>query len=211
MDPAFPEDEAYALDRRAMMRQLGLLVAALGGGALAACAREPAAPDAAALDAAPAPMSVPVDVPRAFLPPQRETFEAATARVLPSDEDPGAREANVVEYIDRELARPGNEKIKRAMLAGIVALDNYARRLGGRRFVELGAEEQDDILHQIQKASDRGQDFVKFLVLLTLEGFAGDPMYGGNLNGAGWKFIGYGPGNPDGSGRGAHGRHGHHH
>ena len=70
--------------------------------------------------------------------------------------------------------------------------------------------EQDDIIGQIQRSGERGQDFVKFMVLLTIEGFVSDPLYGGNKGGVGWSFIGYGPGNPDGSGTGAHGSHGHH-
>jgi len=35
---------------------------------------------------------------------ERATIEAATARIVPADEDPGAREAGVVDYIERLLA-----------------------------------------------------------------------------------------------------------
>lgn len=193
-------------ERRELMRQALLLVAGLSGGsALAACKTKAQTIDAgdAPTDAAAA--KAPVE--HAFQAPQREMLRAACARVLPTDADPGAEEANVIEYIDRELARPEYTKLKSAILAGTVALDRYASRLGGKKFVELSADEQTDIIEQVQNASDRGQDFVKFLVLLTLEGFGADPIYGGNQRGVGWKFIGYGPGNPDGSGTGGHEHH----
>ena len=34
---------------------------------------------------------------------QRATIEAATARIIPTDHDPGALEAGVIEYIERLL------------------------------------------------------------------------------------------------------------
>jgi gluconate 2-dehydrogenase gamma chain len=195
-------------DRREFLRQATLLLAGISGArALSGC--EPASGKAdaqSALDAASAAPAAPASY--AFLPAQRRTFEAACCRILPSDQDPGAKEANAIEYIDRELARPEYERLKKAMLAGITALDRYADKLGGgKSFIDLAAAEQDDIIGQIQRASDRGRDFVKFLVLLTIEGFVSDPMYGGNKGGVGWRFIGYAPGNPDGSGHGAHGDH----
>ena len=63
------------------------------------------------------------------------------------------------------------------------------------------------MIAQVQRLSQRGTDFVRFLLILTLEGFLGDPSYGGNKGGVGWSFIGYGPGNPDGSGTGGHAGH----
>jgi len=179
-------------DRRELLKQAAALLA---GFTLARCRTEPppaAAPDAEAK--AEEKSAPPPEPARAFLPPQRATIEAACARVLPSDQDPGAREANVIEYIDRELARPEYERLKTVIVGGTVALDRYAGRLGGKKFVDLSGDEQDDIIGQVQNASDRGRDFVKILVLLTLEGFASDPLYGGNQGAAGWRFIGYGPG-----------------
>jgi hypothetical protein len=180
-------------ERRELLKQAAALVA---GFSLSRCTPEKkaepvildsgaAAQNSSALAPAPA---------HAFQPPQRATIEAACTRILPTDREPGAKEANVVEFIDRELARPEYEKLKQAIIGGTVALDRLSSRLGGKKFVELNGEEQDDVIGQVQNASDRGRDFVKVLVLLTIEGFGADPKYGGNARGVGWDFIGYGPG-----------------
>lgn len=182
-------------DRRELLKQAAALMA---GFTLARCkpeaepAKEQAGlttPDAATKAAQPA---QPIE--HAFQGPQRTTLEMTCARLLPSDQDPGAKEANAIEYIDRELARPEYEKLKKAILAGTVALDRVASRLGGRKFAQLNGDEQDDVIDSVQKQSERGRDFVKLMTLLTIEGFVSDPMYGGNARGVGWDFIGYGPG-----------------
>ncbi|MDP3767721.1 MAG: gluconate 2-dehydrogenase subunit 3 family protein, partial [Dehalococcoidia bacterium] len=43
------------------------------------------------------------DVPEFFMPDERATLEAVTARILPTDQEPGAREAAVVRYIENLL------------------------------------------------------------------------------------------------------------
>jgi gluconate 2-dehydrogenase gamma chain len=126
-------------------------------------------------------------------PRQREALAAATERILPSGKTPGAREANAIELIDRELRRPAFRELRSSMVAGVVALDRVSGRTGGKRFVELAPAEQDQVLAQVQTGSQRGADFVDALVILTLEGFLGDPKYGGNRGGVGWEWAGYSP------------------
>ena len=41
---------------------------------------------------------------RFFDPHQRATLEAAMARIIPTDDQPGAREAGTVEFLDRYLS-----------------------------------------------------------------------------------------------------------
>ncbi|MFQ5917743.1 MAG: gluconate 2-dehydrogenase subunit 3 family protein [Candidatus Binatia bacterium] len=41
---------------------------------------------------------------------QRATIEAATARIIPTDRDPGALEAGVINYIERTLASDDNDE-----------------------------------------------------------------------------------------------------
>lgn len=198
--------------RRRLLREAALMLAGLGAAGLGAgCEGRGRAPPRGTqppeADAGQLTASAP---PRALHPPQRAALEAASARILPTDHEPGAREAEVIEYIDRELTRPEYSAVKKVMLAGVVALDKVAQRNAARPFAQLTPEEQDAVLATVQHASDRGRDFVKLLVAFTLEGFAGDPSYGGNKAGVGWGFVGYGPGNPDGTRTVGHGGHGSH-
>jgi gluconate 2-dehydrogenase gamma chain len=45
-----------------------------------------------------------VNQPSFFDAHQRATVEAAMARIIPSDEDPGAREAGAIDFVDRFLS-----------------------------------------------------------------------------------------------------------
>src|SRR5687768_17055054 len=55
------------------------------------------------------------------------TLEAATARMLPADGDfPGAREAGVIEFIDRQLAIQPLARLAPAIIAFARALDDAA-------------------------------------------------------------------------------------
>lgn len=100
-----------------------------------------------------------------------ETIEAAAARIIPTDHDPGAREARVIVFLDRYLsgtdyvfaAADGSGFLKltgkfadawRARMTdrqqiyrdGIVELDTIAEREFGDRFKALAESEQDSVL-----------------------------------------------------------------
>ena len=198
-----------ALDRRELLRQLALLSA----GWAAACRGEAPSPAPSASPdtghaghAGHAAHAEHTEGAHALLPPQRALLAAALARILPTDQDPGAAEADVIEYVDRELARPEYAVVKSNVLAGLTALGRLSVRATRSAFEALSPAEQDRVLHETQNASERGKDFVFILTVLALEGFLGDPRWGGNKGGVGWKFIGYGPGSVDGETP----EHGHH-
>jgi gluconate 2-dehydrogenase gamma chain len=110
-----------------------------------------------------------------FDPHQRATIDAAMARIVPSDDTPGAREAGAVDFLDRYLsgigyiyAKPdgsGFEQLngrqadawrKRVDLArhkyadGVVELDRRARESHGSDFADLTPGQQDDILRSLE-------------------------------------------------------------
>jgi gluconate 2-dehydrogenase gamma chain len=99
------------------------------------------------------------------------TVDAATARIIPTDRDPGAREAGVVRFLDRFLsgiefvyasadgsgflqmsgkdAEAWTARVNHRQQVyrdGIVQLDQLSRDRFGKDFAELGEPEQDDIL-----------------------------------------------------------------
>lgn len=126
-------------------------------------------------------------------------IEAACARILPTDQDAGATEANVVNFIDAQLqtsvAAPFVPLFQRAARF----LNARARKAGVQSFAELPPETQDRLLHSLQRkqlGAVSGARFMRVLISLTLEGFFGDPIYGGNRDGLGWKMIGFVPQQP---------------
>jgi gluconate 2-dehydrogenase gamma chain len=122
-------------------------------------------------------------------------LEAAAARILPADGSPGAREANVGRFIDRQLAgslaalRPAFEQLAKL-------LDLWARKSYGKRFLLLAPAEQDAVLEQLARGRIPVRSFpqeamFRALHTLTLEGFLSDPIHGGNEGQIGWRSIGF--------------------
>jgi gluconate 2-dehydrogenase gamma chain len=107
---------------------------------------------------------------------QRATIDAAMARIIPTDDQPGAKEAGTVEFVDRYLsglefvyAKPdgsGFEKLegKRAQawqqrveilrakyVEGIKELDRRSQSRFAADFVQLATEQQDGILYDMER------------------------------------------------------------
>jgi len=144
--------------------------------------------------------------------------EAASARMIPKDElGPGALEAGVPQFIDRQLAGdfgraatwymqgPWAEGLKtqgyqnrrtpaQFYRAAIPAIDHVA---GGGGLAGLAAADQDALLKRVAAGQpDLGSDidgkaFFALLLQNVMEGFFSDPIYGGNRGMAGWKLIGF--------------------
>jgi len=124
------------------------------------------------------------------------TLEATVARLIPSDANgPGALEAGAARYIDGAL---GNALAAQrpVYVAGLAALDAYARGSAGRAFVELPPEQQDAVLTDLEQNRATGFSpssaaFFELVLGHTLEGTFGDPHYGGNQDFVGWELLGY--------------------
>jgi gluconate 2-dehydrogenase gamma chain len=142
---------------------------------------------------------------------QMTTLAAACERVLPRDEDPGAVDANVPEYVVRQLKTPEMANIRSGFIKG---LDVLERRSQGRfkvAFFEAPADQQDALLRDFKNMNPASGEarFYELLVVLTLEGFLGDPSYGGNKDYVGWKLVGFGTSSPGSGYDGAHALHHH--
>lgn len=118
-------------------------------------------------------------------PAEAAGLEAIAARIIPSDDTPGAREAGVIHFIDQSL---GGFMAAAApdLRAGLAALDTLAAeaRAGGR-FEALGAADQDALLGQVQDTP-----FFELMHFLTIAGMFALPRYGGNRNHLGWQLLG---------------------
>lgn len=109
---------------------------------------------------------------------QRETIEAAMARIIPTDDTPGAREAGTIDFLDRYLsgidyiyALPDGtgfetltgpralawqqrvDHARRVHSSGVVELDKRADDAHGRPFVDLDEGQQDAILRSLERGT----------------------------------------------------------
>lgn len=119
-------------------------------------------------------------------PAQATQVDAITARILPTDDTPGAREAGVVSFIDQSLN--GFAKDQAPLFAeGLKSLGEAVAKQHGSAatFASLTPEQQDAMLRTIEKTP-----FFEAIRFATLAGFLALPKYGGNKDYVGWKFIG---------------------
>lgn len=138
---------------------------------------------------------------RFFTEEEAVNVAAAAARIFPSDESgPGANEAGVVIYIDRQLASAygrdyyrytqppfepgvpeqgyqGKETPREIYRTGLKTLG---------RFHLLTSAEQDAALREMEKTP-----FFALLRAHTIEGMFCDPMHGGNRDLIGWQLLGF--------------------
>jgi gluconate 2-dehydrogenase gamma chain len=130
----------------------------------------------------------PVPVPFQFLSPEQATeVEAACAQIIPTDDMPGAREAQVIHFIDRALVTFDRDK-QPSYTQGLSDLQAKTQQLfpGAKRFSGLTSAQQVQLLESIEKT-----EFFELLRLHTIMGFLASPEYGGNYNQIGWKLIGF--------------------
>jgi gluconate 2-dehydrogenase gamma chain len=192
------------ISRRTMLRAAGAMGAVLPG-ALAAAGPAPA-------NAQP--------VTYLFLNSDEAGFvEAAVARLIPvDDQGPGAIEAGVPGFIDKQLAGAwgAGERLYRSgpWQPGTpsqgyqlpftpaelfrTALDAINKELAqaGTPFARMSAEQQEAYLRHLEAG---GRDlggvpsdvFFAHLWECTVDGYFSDPVYGGNRDMAAWRMIGF--------------------
>ena len=140
-----------------------------------------------------------------FTPAEATEIDALSARIIPTDDTPGAREAGVLYFIDRALVTFGSGD-QQKYREGLVELQSAVLEKfpGVEKFSALAPEQQDALLHAIEASQNEkptrrrrlnsGQSFLEALRVATISGFLIDPEAGlGNRGGVGWKVIGREP------------------
>jgi gluconate 2-dehydrogenase gamma chain len=138
-----------------------------------------------------------------FTPEEAAEIDAIAARVIPSDETPGAREAGVVYFIDRGLTTFAVDDQK-TYREGLPALQARAHELfpNVEKFSTATPDQQDQILHSLddqagpapgRRSASTSNSFFQAVRIHTIVGFLIDPDSGGNHEGVGWKVIGREP------------------
>jgi gluconate 2-dehydrogenase gamma chain len=144
-------------------------------------------------------------------------IEPAVDRLIPPDNlGPSAREAGVPRYMDLQLAGAwgAGERLYRSgpWQPGTpqqgyqlphtpaelfrIALRGIANDAQGRTFAQMDGRAQDTYLTRLQNGGFDlegvpAQVFFESLLVLTIEGYFSDPVYGGNVGMGAWKMIGF--------------------
>lgn len=174
----------------------------------------------------PAPIDLATYKPEFFDAAQWQFLCAACDRLIPADaEGPGALDTRVPVFIDRQMLTPygkGDDWYMQGPFdshashhfgyqmpfplqvlyeKGIALTDRYTQGRFGRAFHALTADQQDAVLHDLEKNRidfaalgepdlSAGYFFTRLLDN-TKEGYLADPQYGGNQGMAAWVMINF--------------------
>jgi gluconate 2-dehydrogenase gamma chain len=136
--------------------------------------------------------------PVVFSEDQWQTVAAMSARIIPTDHQGGATEANCVNFIDKALANEDAAATPDFKL-GLAALHHLCMTEHQVGFASLDVANQDELLLDLQAGKAQpwpatgptAADFFETVRLLTIMGFMADPKYGGNAGMTGWKVARY--------------------
>ena len=132
-----------------------------------------------------------------FTPEEARLVEAVSEQIIPADEDPGAKDAGVVAFIDRQLGGP-YARYQKVYRDGLRALQETCRRQFDKPFEALGWDDQTKVLAALEAGqapnelwnSPTCREFFSLVMEHTRQGFYGNPQDGGNRNYVSFKMLG---------------------
>lgn len=125
------------------------------------------------------------------------TLDAFFERLFPADENgPGASSIGVLAYLDRALSGAYARHLETYRL-GAFALDAESQSRFGKPFAGAEPAQQQELIAALEQGAApnfRAVDPKAFFELARThlqEGLFADPVYGGNRDKAGWRFLGH--------------------
>jgi gluconate 2-dehydrogenase gamma chain len=133
---------------------------------------------------------------RFFSEAEAKTIIAFAEQIIPADKDPGATNANVINFIDKQLVGTYT-RFQENYRQGIPAIENSAQKLFSKAFSDLEFGIQTDFMVKMEKGElpeeywkDTNQKELFRLILdHTMQGFYGSPRHGGNKNYVSYKMM----------------------
>jgi hypothetical protein len=116
----------------------------------------------------------------------RPTIAAVQEHMFPEGSKiPSAKAMQVTQFLYETVAHQSFDKdIRRFVIEGAEEL--ISREKG--RFVSMDPEEKEKALRAYEE-TNYGSSWLSRIMTLTMEGMFSDPVYGSNINEAGWKAI----------------------
>ena len=124
-------------------------------------------------------------------------LEAVSEQFIPADQDPGAKDACVVNFIDTQLMKH-YKRFQETYRQGIANMQQSCTSLYGKRLEKLPEENQIEFLEKMEKndiPTDHWNElepsrFFSLVLSHSMQGFYGDPRHGGNCNHTSYDMIG---------------------
>lgn len=125
------------------------------------------------------------------------TLAAVQQHLFPSEADsPGASDINATSYLKNLIEDAGHDKDERDfILNGPTWLNELAKTEYEKPFTQLDATQREQLLQRIA-GSEAGENWLSLLLVYIFEALLSSPIYGGNPDGVGWRWLEHNPGFP---------------
>lgn len=134
---------------------------------------------------------------RVLTPDEARLVDAVCEQIIPADKDPGAREAGVVHFIDKQLDGP-YARFTVKYRAGLACLQQTSASMFKKPFEELLWPDQTRLLLALESgkvpkdiwSNPGAKEFFSLIRDHAMQGFYGSPRHGGNRNYVSYKMMG---------------------
>jgi gluconate 2-dehydrogenase gamma chain len=121
---------------------------------------------------------------------------AIIACLIPADDFPGAKEAGVINFIDRQLVGY-HSRFQNIYRTGLAYTRESCMRQFGVSFSDLGEEKKILFLKSLEENTEPNElwkdiassDFFNLILDHTMQGFYGSPRHGGNKDYASYRML----------------------
>ena len=129
--------------------------------------------------------------------PLWKTIAEVQETLFPAGEDiPGASDIGAAMYLHKAIENPNADGEDRDyLLRGIGWLDELAQQRYSKNYIQLSENEKEKIIAETVQTK-AGRKWVSLLLTYLLEALLCEPVYGGNPQGIGWKWLQHQPGYP---------------
>lgn len=133
---------------------------------------------------------------RIFTSQEIDCLNSICEQFIPTDEYPGARDAGVVNFIDKLLYQRFPEQ-REPYRKGLLYLDNYCKHTFNKGFTQLSWDEQYALLQQMERGKlpeqfwqdISQQNFFNMVLRNTMQGYYGPPRHGGNKDFVSYRMM----------------------
>jgi gluconate 2-dehydrogenase gamma chain len=124
-------------------------------------------------------------------------LDAIVEQIIPTDDFPGARWANVSNFIDKQLDTY-YRRYRLEYREGLAAFEKTVIQMKGKKFEEMPFGEQIAMLEKMQAGEFPGDywkdhspaDLFDMIRQHSLQGFYGSPVHGGNRGFVSYRMLG---------------------
>ena len=129
---------------------------------------------------------------------QRQVVQAVQKHLFPSEPDsPGAADINATEYLQMAITAFGiDPDTRNTIVNGISRLEDANRERFGVVFSSLNFEQSEQLLRYLADKTRWGRAWLSLLMYYIFEALLSDPVYGGNPDEIGWRWLDHQPGFP---------------